>query len=137
GSHLIESLLKSTPHDIIVLDRLDPTTTMDRFISIPNWNSYNKRVKFLWWDLKAPFSESIKRHLREVELVIHLASSSHVDRSILDPLLFVMDNVVGTCNLLTWIKDSINKPKLIHISTDEVFGSANVKSLSGFKEEDS
>lgn len=62
--------------------------------------------------------------------VIHLAAESHVDRSISDPLSFVMTNVVGTTNLLNaarkaW-KEDLGKPEsarlFYHVSTDEVYG---------------
>jgi len=59
--------------------------------------------------------------------VIHLAAESHVDRSISDPLSFIMTNVVGTANLLNAAKASWNgnfEGKLFyHVSTDEVYGS--------------
>ena len=58
--------------------------------------------------------------------VIHLAAESHVDRSIANPLEFVMTNVVGTVNLLNaarhlW-KDDYQGKRFYHISTDEVYG---------------
>jgi dTDP-glucose 4,6-dehydratase len=59
--------------------------------------------------------------------VIHLAAESHVDRSITNPLEFIMTNIVGTMTLLnaareTW-KDNFADKKFYHISTDEVYGS--------------
>lgn len=58
--------------------------------------------------------------------VIHLAAESHVDRSIANPLEFVMTNVVGTVNLLNAARHLWNgKPegkRFYHISTDEVYG---------------
>jgi dTDP-glucose 4,6-dehydratase len=58
--------------------------------------------------------------------VIHLAAESHVDRSITDPLAFVMTNVIGTVNLLqaaknTW-KENFDGKRFYHVSTDEVYG---------------
>ncbi|MES2796213.1 MAG: dTDP-glucose 4,6-dehydratase, partial [Bacteroidota bacterium] len=58
--------------------------------------------------------------------VIHLAAESHVDRSITDPMAFIMTNVVGTCNLLnaaktSWKEDMANH-LFYHVSTDEVYG---------------
>lgn len=58
--------------------------------------------------------------------VIHLAAESHVDRSITNPLDFVMTNVIGTVNLLnaakTIWKDNLEGKRFHHVSTDEVFG---------------
>lgn len=55
------------------------------------------------------------------DVIIHMAAMSHVDRSIKDPYGAVMDNVVGTYNILEYAR--VVKPKLfIYFSTDEVFG---------------
>ncbi|MDO9512428.1 MAG: dTDP-glucose 4,6-dehydratase [Bacteroidales bacterium] len=61
------------------------------------------------------------------DAVIHLAAESHVDRSISNPLEFVMTNVVGTVNLLNaakhiW-KNNFDGKRFYHVSTDEVYGS--------------
>jgi dTDP-glucose 4,6-dehydratase len=65
--------------------------------------------------------------LHQFDGVIHLAAESHVDRSIANPLEFVMTNVVGTVNLLNaakfhW-KDNFEGKRFYHVSTDEVYGS--------------
>jgi dTDP-glucose 4,6-dehydratase len=62
------------------------------------------------------------------DAVIHLAAESHVDRSITNPLEFVMTNVVGTVNLLNaaknlWKGREENQTRFYHVSTDEVYGS--------------
>src|SRR5690606_31789641 len=58
--------------------------------------------------------------------VIHLAAESHVDRSITNPLEFVMTNVIGTVNLLNAAKHIWNSnyedKRFHHVSTDEVYG---------------
>ncbi|MDR6561717.1 MULTISPECIES: dTDP-glucose 4,6-dehydratase [unclassified Arcicella] len=59
--------------------------------------------------------------------VIHLAAESHVDRSIAEPMAFVMTNVVGTCNLLNaaknaWKASGYEGKRFYHVSTDEVYG---------------
>ena len=59
--------------------------------------------------------------------VIHLAAESHVDRSIAEPMAFVMTNVVGTCNLLNaaknaWKATGYEGKRFYHVSTDEVYG---------------
>ncbi len=119
GAHLVEGVLKNTDWDIIVLDRLDISGNLERLQDIENWNELKHRVEFVWWDLKAP----INKHLGKITHIWHVAASSHVDRSIDDPLSFVMDNVVGTCNLLNYARKC--KPKqVIYFSTDEVFGPA-------------
>ena len=55
------------------------------------------------------------------EVVVHFAAESHVDRSILDPLIFIKSNVEGTLNLLDASKE-FKVERFINISTDEVYG---------------
>src|SRR5690606_15002782 len=58
--------------------------------------------------------------------IIHLAAESHVDRSISNPLEFVITNVIGTVNLLNaakqYWKGNYDQHRFYHVSTDEVYG---------------
>jgi len=123
GSHLVEGVLKNTDWEIIVLDRLDTSGNPNRLTDMEIWEEQKHRVKFIWWDLKSELNDFIKKEIGEVDYIWHVAASSHVDRSIEDPLSFVMDNVVGTCNLLNFARTLKNLKLLIVFSTDEVFGS--------------
>ena len=124
GHNLIEKLIKETDHEIISLDRLDTSGTLDRLAYIKNkYPDESHRLSIVWHDLKSPLNKYVMKQLEGVEYIFHLAAGSHVDRSIENPLEFVMDNVVGTCNLLDYAREI--KPKLfIYFSTDEVFGPA-------------
>jgi dTDP-glucose 4,6-dehydratase len=62
--------------------------------------------------------------LGKPDTVLHIGAGSHVDRSIEDPLSFVMDNVVGTCNILNYARRLNNLKNFVYFSTDEVFGPA-------------
>jgi len=124
GSHIIEGILKETDWKIVVLDRLDISGSLERLRDIDIWEKEKSRVKFLWWDLKAPINQILSNQIGNVDYIYHLAASSHVDRSIEDPLSFVMDNVVGTCNLLNYAKTIKDLQLFIYFSTDEVFGPA-------------
>ena len=83
-----------------------------------------KRVKIIFHDLKSEINEMLENNLGNFNYIIHLAASSHVDRSIEDPLSFVMDNVVATCNILNFARKNSNLERFIYFSTDEVFGPA-------------
>jgi dTDP-glucose 4,6-dehydratase len=83
-----------------------------------------KRVKTVFHDLKAEISPLTEGMIGDVEYVLHLAAGSHVDRSIEFPMEFVMDNVVGTTNLLQWSRTLKNLQRFVYFSTDEVFGPA-------------
>ena len=56
--------------------------------------------------------------------IFNLAAESHVDKSIDDPRIFIQSNIVGASNLLEAFKDysKIYKSRLIHVSTDEIYG---------------
>jgi dTDP-glucose 4,6-dehydratase len=118
GSHICEGILKDTDWDVIIMDRLDISGNLHRLLDMDIWETEKDRVEFIWWDLKSPFPFKIN-----VDYVLHLAASSHVDRSIEDPQLFVMDNVLGTTNLL-WAMKDMGIRKGIVFGTDEVFGPA-------------
>ena len=57
---------------------------------------------------------------RRIDYVIHLAAESHVDRSIDNPLSFAYSNLIGTAKVLELVKK--HKARLVHVSTDEVYG---------------
>jgi dTDP-glucose 4,6-dehydratase len=63
-------------------------------------------------------------NLGEFDTVIHLAAETHVDNSITDPVSFLRENVDATVGLLEWIrgKSKYDRPLLLHVSTDEVYG---------------
>ena len=127
GAHVISYLLEKTDWDIITLDRYDTSGNLNRLaVVVPEDQKH--RVKVVYHDLKAAINEFTSKAIGEVDYIIHLAASTHVDRSIQDPMSFVMDNVVGTTNLLIWAKDGgLSKNGLfILFSTDEVMGPAPV-----------
>ncbi len=129
GSHVVEGLLKNTDWGVVILDRLDLSGNLRRLTDIDIWEQQKHRVKFIWWDLKAEINEHVDREIGFIDFVWHLAGSTHVDRAIKDPMSFVMDNVVGTTNLLLWAKKrgenlETRLKQFINFSTDEVFGPA-------------
>lgn len=130
GAHVVSYFLNKYPHmEIVLLDRLDISGDLNRLKKTPGWEDNKHRVKFVWHDLKAEINESIAKEIGEVDHIIHLAASSHVDRSIEDPMSFMMDNAIGTTNLLDYarkIQLRENNGRFLNFSTDEVFGPAPV-----------
>ncbi len=122
GSHVVEGLLKSTDWEVVIIDRLDISGNLRRLTHIDVWEQEKHRVTFIWWDLKSEINGAAARAIGDVDYIWHLAASSHVDRSIADPMGFVMDNVVGTTNLLNFARTQKNLQLFINFSTDEVFG---------------
>ena len=135
GHHIIRKLLLSTNSNIIYLDRLDYSGSYNRINQIISENkNWQKRLKIIWHDLKAEINPMIKKQIGNPDIVLHVAAASHVDRSIKDPMSFVLDNVVGTTNILEFAKNNKKIKKFLYFSTDEVFGPATKKTK--FKEDD-
>ena len=127
--HLIYYLLNNTDWNIISLDRLDYSGNLNRLDNILSKleNKQKSRVKVVYHDLKSEINPWIKKEIGEIDIILHLAAGSHVDRSIDYPMEFVLDNVVGTANILEYAR-TVNKSnkleRFIYFSTDEVFGPA-------------
>ena len=124
--HVIDKILSTTDWEIITLDRLDFSGNLNRLKEVVS--SYpekeQRRVKVVHHDLKAELNPEIIASIGHVDLISHLAAGSHVDRSITYPLEFVMDNVVGTANILDYARKLDNLERFAYFSTDEVFGPA-------------
>ena len=81
-------------------------------------------IKLFKHDLaKVPLSSVVE--LRGVNLIINLASGSHVDESIASPKLFVENNLALMQNILEYSRLNSDTIHLIHFSTDEVYGSVS------------
>ena len=124
--HLIGQILETTDWEIISLDRLDYSGNLNRLhdIMLTFDPSIRKRVKIVHHDLKAEINSLVRSEIGKVDYILHLAAGSHVDRSIDYPMEFVMDNVVGTCNILEFARYQPNLERFVYFSTDEVFGPA-------------
>jgi len=119
--HVIDHILKTTDWNVITLDRLDFSGNLNRLAEVvPNTN----RVRTVFHDLKAELNPQIVSTIGDVDIILHLAAGSHVDRSIEFPMEFVLDNVVGTGHILDYARKLPNLERFIYFSTDEVFGPA-------------
>lgn len=124
GSHVVRRFVNNHPDKhIFNLDALTYAGNLENLTDIQDKENYT----FLKGDIThVAFLNKIFKEYR-FKGVVHLAAESHVDRSITNPVSFVMTNVVGTVNLLNefkalW-KDDFNGKRFYHVSTDEVYGS--------------
>jgi dTDP-glucose 4,6-dehydratase len=126
GHHIINLFLEKTDWEIVTLDRLDYSGNLNRLHNVVSQYDVEtrKRVKIVWHDLKAEITEINNNFIGDVNVILHLAASSHVDRSITHPMEFVMDNTVGTVNILNFARTLKNLERFIYFSTDEIFGVA-------------
>jgi dTDP-glucose 4,6-dehydratase len=123
GSHVVRLFLENySNYEIYNLDKLTYAGNLENLKEIES----NPRYHFVKGDIvDAEFINKLfEKH--DFDGVIHLAAESHVDRSITNPLEFVMTNVIGTVNLLNAAKHywtSFENKRFYHVSTDEVYGS--------------
>ncbi|KAA5536241.1 dTDP-glucose 4,6-dehydratase [Taibaiella lutea] len=123
GSHVVRRFVNQYPdYKIINLDKLTYAGNLANLTDIEDKENYT----FVKGDITdAAFLTNLFAEIKP-DAVIHLAAESHVDRSISNPIEFVMTNVVGTVNLLNaarhqW-KDNLKAHRFYHVSTDEVYG---------------
>ena len=118
GSNLIDLLLKKK-YKVINIDKI---TYSSNFYNTKEFVK-SKNYKFVKCDIK---DRRIKKILFKYkpDCIFNLAAETHVDRSIDNPENFIQSNIVGVYNLLESFKEFSKKynSKLIHISTDEVYG---------------
>jgi dTDP-glucose 4,6-dehydratase len=106
---------------IVVLDALTYSGNLENLASVAD----NTRYRFVHGSiLDADLLDSL---IPEIDAVVHFAAESHVDRSIRDAGPFVTTNVLGTQTLLDALVRTPGK-RLVHVSTDEVYGSIDVGS---------
>jgi len=124
GSHVVRLFVnKYIDYKIVNLDKLTYAGNLENLKDIEHKSNYVfEKVDIVDADAVNKLFEKYM-----FDGVIHLAAESHVDRSILNPLEFIMTNVVGTVNLLnaaktSW-KDNFDGKLFYHVSTDEVYGS--------------
>ena len=118
GSNLIELLIKKNYFVI----NIDKVTYSSNFYNIKEYKK-SKKYKFIKCDIKDKKLKKIFLRYKPAG-IFNLAAETHVDRSIDNPENFIQSNIVGVYNLLESFKEYSKKynSKLIHISTDEVYG---------------
>ena len=133
GHHFLEHVLATTDWDVIGTDSFRHRGTTDRIAQVlrgePAWSPgprWADRVTVITHDLTAPFSEQAQEFIAGqdgLDYLIGMASQSHVDRSITDPVEFVENNMAVALNTLELAR--VLRPKaVVMISTDEVYGPA-------------
>ncbi|MBL7903034.1 MAG: dTDP-glucose 4,6-dehydratase [Bacteroidia bacterium] len=124
GSHVVRLFVNTYPnYTIHNLDKLTYAGNLANLTDIENQPNY----QFIKGDIVDAAFITALFEKEQYNAVIHLAAESHVDRSITNPLEFVMTNVIGTVNLLNAAKSLYNKgagpfKRFYHVSTDEVYG---------------
>ena len=119
GSNLIELLLSKNYYVI----NIDKVTYSSNFYNTNDFKN-NKKYKFIKCDINEKKIEKIFNKYKPIG-IFNLAAETHVDRSIDSPKSFIESNILGVYNILEIFKKFSKKnikTRLIHISTDEVYG---------------
>jgi dTDP-glucose 4,6-dehydratase len=128
GSNFILYWLKKYPTDSIVnLDKLTYAGNLENLKSVEK----NSHYSFVHGDICN--SQLVNSLIKNVDVIVHFAAESHVDRSILDPAPFIKTNIEGTYVLLEAALKN-GKKRFHHISTDEVFGALELDSKEKFND---
>lgn len=131
GSNFIHYWLRHHPKDLIVnLDKLTYAGNLENLHKVQR----NKNYSFIKGDICD--RKIVKQSMKGVDLVVHFAAESHVDRSIISPEVFVKSNIVGTRTLLDCALE-VGIERFHHISTDEVYGTLELDSDEKFDEQTS
>jgi dTDP-glucose 4,6-dehydratase len=123
GSNYVHHVLEHTDDDVTVYDALTYAGNLENLADLEG----NPRYRFVHGDIcdRAKVAESLPGH----DAVVHFAAESHVDRSLLDPDVFVRTNCSGT-NVMCDIAAQVGVERFLHISTDEVYGSIDEGSFT-------
>ncbi|MEK7577164.1 MAG: dTDP-glucose 4,6-dehydratase [Patescibacteria group bacterium] len=128
GSNFIHYWLAQHPADAIVnFDALTYAGNLENLKAVEQ----NSQYTFIQGNICNP--QEVKKAMAGIDVVVHFAAESHVDRSIQDAAPFVRTNVLGTQVLLDAAL-SAKVSRFHHVSTDEVFGSLKLGDSSTFDE---
>lgn len=123
GSHVVRRFVQNYPnYRIVNVDVLTYAGNLENIKDIANADNY----VFEKADIVDSKAVNKLFETYKPDGVVHLAAESHVDRSITNPVEFVMTNVIGTVNLLNAAKvlwdNNYEGKRFLHVSTDEVYG---------------
>lgn len=137
GAHTLAHVMHNTDWHLVCLDSFRHKGKTDRIAEmLEAHDDWRSRVTVITHDLVAPISPQLQRRIGDVNYILNVASESHVDRSITDPVPFVKNNVDVALNMLEYARsvwnlvDGNTTPPpdtyFMQISTDEVYGAAPI-----------
>lgn len=122
GSHLLRHLMVNTDWEFVCPCSWQHKGTPERLENAINGLD-KSRVTVITHDLTAPFTETTKKRIGHIDIILNIASNSHVNRSIDNPREFIIGNTLIAYNMLEFAREC--KPEVfLQFSTDEVYGAA-------------
>jgi dTDP-glucose 4,6-dehydratase len=122
GSNFINYMIPKYPNtNFINIDKLDYCSNLSNII-VENMKNY----KFIKGDLlNMDLLNSIVND-NSIDCIIHMAAQSHVDNSFNNANIFIQDNIIASVNVLELCRNNKTIKRLIHVSTDEVYGEIGI-----------
>ena len=117
---MCEHILANTDWHITILDALTYAGDPARIYEAGKFDP--SRVRIFWHDLNAPIMDTLARRIGDVDFIVNMASNSHIDASIADPVPFVKNNVNVALHMLEYAR-VVMPGVFFQASTDEVYGS--------------
>jgi nucleoside-diphosphate-sugar epimerase len=132
GSNLARHLLATRPDQkVVVVDREAPAPVVERFLA-----QHRDRLEFVHGDITDPSLFAAIDSYR-VDVVIHGAMVAHVPEwELAEPRAYVDTNIVGTANVLEWVRTRASLERLVYISTGGVYGEESAASSEAPQSED-
>ena len=123
GSNYVRHVLANTDDSVTVFDALTYAGNRETL------REFDDETRFAFVHGDICDREAVRSSLPGHDAVVHFAAESHVDRSLLDPDVFVRTNCMGT-NVMCDVAVDAGVERFVHISTDEVYGSIDEGSFS-------
>jgi dTDP-glucose 4,6-dehydratase len=124
GAHFVRHILENTDWEVVGTDSWRHKGTPERVEHVLSKDAvWRDRIAVITHDLSVPFPERTKKRLGRADYIVNIASDSHVDRSIEDPVPFVQNNVNLALTMLEFARENPCKV-FLQVSTDEVYGAA-------------
>lgn len=123
GSHVLRHLLTHTDWNVVCPVSFKHKGLPARVVSAVWDTDWGGRVDIVHWDMRAPADPITLHDVDGCDIIMNVASESHVDRSITDPVGFVQNNVSLMLNVLE-VARRVRPRLVLQMSTDEVYGPA-------------
>ncbi len=120
GSAALQHVMENTSWEVVCPTTMRHHGNQTRLVELRE--KYGDRIRIVPCDLSMPFTADLfGDDLPTIDFIWNIASESHVDRSLVDPAGFILNNTALMVNVLEFAREV--KPRIfLHMSTDEVFG---------------
>lgn len=123
GSHCLRHLMVNTDWEVVCPVSFEHKGLPERITTAVDHDEWWDRLTVVKCDLSSRINDTTAARFGNVDYIVNYAADSHVDRSIVDPVTFIKNNVDVVLNMLEYAR--VAKPRaFLQISTDEVYGPA-------------